>query len=89
MGQEGGHGASSHGRPITSQDRYALVPGMGPAIRLGGQIRGGPSQIQRRIIGSTVPVDNRHLQYTENAALWRHGGMMMAKRDQRTLEGWV
>ena len=76
MGQEGGDGASSHGGIVAGKDGYPMVPGMGPALRIGGQIRGGPSQIQRRIIGRTIPLDNCDLSHAENPALWRHGGMI-------------
>ena len=75
VGAQGCSGASHHGGLVTGTHGYALVPGMGPALRIGGQIRGRSSQIQRRIIGSTVPLDNRHIQYTENAEIWRYGGM--------------
>ena len=75
VGAQGGHGASSHSRPITSAHGYPLVSGVGPALCLGGQIPRGPSQIQRRNIGRTLPVHHSHIQHAENAPLWGHGGI--------------
>lgn len=75
VGAQGSSGASHHGGPITSAYGYPLVPRMGPAIRLGGQIPRGPSQIQGRNIGRAIPVHHSHIQYAENAPLWGHGGI--------------
>ena len=74
MGQESGNGASNHGRTAPCEDRYQVVPRMGPAIRIGGALHQGARKVQRSGDGCTLPIHHCDLQHTENTAL-RSDGM--------------
>ena len=73
MGQEGRAEPRSNGRIVASQDRYQVVPGMGPAIRLGGALHQRARKVQRGADRCSVPFYHSDLQHTENTQVWSDG----------------
>ena len=70
VGAQGGSIARRHGGIIASTHGYALVSGLGPAIRLGGPFYPWQGQVQRGQHRRAVPLGHSDIQYTAHTALW-------------------
>ena len=70
VGAQGGTIPGNHGGIIASPYRYALVSGVGPALRIRSALYQRTGKIQRGQHRRAIPLDYRDLQYAENAEIW-------------------
>lgn len=69
VGEESGIIPRDNSRVIASQDRHQMVSELGTAIRVRSTFHTRTCKIRRIADRSTVPVDNRCMEYTENTEI--------------------